>query len=127
MSKKSKLLLKGLERDRGIPMIFVGSPAPIVKVPHGAVAACVGSLQHAVSAYVPLWYEDQSFVCVDCGIKEVWTATQQKHYCEVLGGDPAGRAVRCLSCRDAAKSRKAEARREVAANTARNIARRRQS
>src|SRR4051812_5164270 len=34
----------------------------------------------------PLFYRDLDFACVDCGLREVWTAEQQKWWYEVAKG-----------------------------------------
>ena len=56
-------------------------------------------------------YRDRRFVCVDCGVEETWTATQQKWWYEVAKGDVNSIATRCRPCRQAERARKDEARR----------------
>lgn len=50
----------------------------------------------------PRYYVDREFECVDCGRREIWTATQQKWYYEVAGGSLYATAVRCHACRQSA-------------------------
>lgn len=62
------------------------------------------------------WYErgyylDSPFQCVDCGVEEVWTATQQKWWYEVAKGYVYSHAKRCRTCRRAKRETKVEARR----------------
>jgi hypothetical protein len=45
------------------------------------------------------YYQDQPFVCVDCGKAEVWTARQQKWWYEVAKGSIYSTAKRCRACR----------------------------
>jgi hypothetical protein len=59
----------------------------------------------------PLFYEDVTFTCRDCGSVEVWTAEAQKHYYEVLKGPIYGSAVRCRPCRQKRRARIEEQRR----------------
>lgn len=47
----------------------------------------------------PRVYRDKPFKCVDCGKKEVWTATQQKWWYEVAKGPVQSTAIRCRPCR----------------------------
>ena len=69
-------------------------------IPEGAVAADLSKQAPNNSYSLPkTYYVDQPFECVDCGKEEVWTASQQKWYCEVAKGSVFGRAVRCRACR----------------------------
>jgi hypothetical protein len=56
-------------------------------------------------------YFDYNFNCKVCGKREVWTATQQKWWYEVAGGELSSTAIRCRACRRKERERKAEARR----------------
>lgn len=51
------------------------------------------------------YYLDSEFVCKDCGTREVWRATQQKWWYEVVKGHPYANAVRCRSCRKVERAR----------------------
>ena len=44
-------------------------------------------------------YSDYKFSCKDCGVSEIWTASQQKWWYEVANGNLYTRAARCNSCR----------------------------
>lgn len=57
------------------------------------------------------YYVDTPFKCVDCGVDQVWTATQQKWWYEVAKGYPYSHAKRCRACRRTKRETKAEARR----------------
>ncbi len=56
------------------------------------------------------YYVDRPFRCKDCGISEIWTATQQKWWYESAKGDVWTVAVRCRPCRRRERERKAVAR-----------------
>lgn len=55
-------------------------------------------------------YEDKPFTCKDCGKEEIWTATQQKWWYEIAGGEAYSGAVRCRPCRKREYARKAQVR-----------------
>lgn len=57
------------------------------------------------------YYEDEPFICRDCGKAEVWTASQQKWWFEVAKGAQFTRASRCRNCRRRERERRNEARR----------------
>lgn len=57
------------------------------------------------------YYRDANFTCVDCGIEEVWRATQQKWWYEVAKGHVESRATRCHRCRKIETERRNQARR----------------
>jgi hypothetical protein len=57
------------------------------------------------------YYLDTPFRCVDCGVDEIWTATQQKWWYEVAKGYVYSGARRCRACRRKKRDTKAEARR----------------
>ena len=56
------------------------------------------------------FYVDRPFTCKDCGVSEIWTATQQKWWYETAKGDVWTAAVRCRLCRRRERERKAMAR-----------------
>jgi len=56
------------------------------------------------------FYVDRPFRCKDCGMAQVWTATQQKWWYESAKGDVWTVAVRCRPCRRRERERKAVAR-----------------
>lgn len=56
------------------------------------------------------FYVDRPFQCKDCGISQIWTATQQKWWYESAKGDVWTVAVRCRSCRRRERERIAVAR-----------------
>jgi hypothetical protein len=45
------------------------------------------------------FYQDEPFVCADCGKSEVWTARQQQWWYEVAKGSIYSTAKRCRECR----------------------------
>ncbi|MDR3351702.1 MAG: zinc-ribbon domain-containing protein [Zoogloeaceae bacterium] len=57
------------------------------------------------------YYEDEVFVCCDCGKECVWKAENQKWWYEEMRGFIYTTAVRCRACRIKRRERKAEARR----------------
>ena len=56
-------------------------------------------------------YLDQPFTCQDCGVAQLWTASQQKWWIEVARGDVWTQASRCRPCPWRERERRAEARR----------------
>jgi hypothetical protein len=56
----------------------------------------------------PLYYEDVSFKCRDCGSECVWTAEQQLLWYEEWGGPVQSTAIRCRSCRQRVRREKIE-------------------
>jgi hypothetical protein len=49
----------------------------------------------------PEFYEDMEFTCRGCGVREVWTAADQKWWYEVAKGSIYSAAVLCGACRQA--------------------------
>jgi Probable zinc-ribbon domain len=56
------------------------------------------------------YYLPRAFTCKNCGVEEVWTASQQKWWYEIARGDLFSVAVRCRPCRAQERERKAAAR-----------------
>ncbi len=56
----------------------------------------------------PLYYEDISFRCRDCGAECVWTKEQQRLWFERWGGPVQSTAVRCRACRQRVRREKVE-------------------
>ena len=56
------------------------------------------------------FYVDRAFQCKDCGISQIWTATQQKWWYESAKGDVWTVAVRSRPCRRRERERVAVAR-----------------
>ena len=56
------------------------------------------------------FYVDRPFKCKDCGVSEIWTATQQKWWYESAKGDVWTVAVRCRPCRRRERERKGSSR-----------------
>ncbi len=84
--------------------------------PIGAVVVTPALLRPTTSYGIPAfaqrgYYLDRPFQCRDCGTAEVWTAEQQRWWYEVAQGDVWTTAVRCRTCRQQERERKAEARR----------------
>lgn len=70
------------------------SPSP------GAIIVADASKQAANNSYSGRpFYQDQPFVCEDCGKQEVWTARQQQWWHEVAKGSIYSTAKRCRACR----------------------------
>ena len=87
------------------------------KLPDGAIPADQSKHAPHNSYDPPQYYVDEPFTCVDCGLKEVWTAEQQKWYYEVAKGPIYGRAVRCRECR---RKRREQSERDRARNQSTN-------
>ena len=56
------------------------------------------------------YYLNRPFICKDCDKQEIWTATQQKWWYEVVKGDVFSAAARCRACRRRERERKVRAR-----------------
>lgn len=81
-------------------------------VPRGALLADPAKLLHSGTLTDrPRLYRDTTFVCVDCGVEEVWTAFQQKWWYEEAKGQLDTVAKRCRDCRRAERLRRLQARR----------------
>jgi len=72
-------------------------------------------------------YCDVLFRCKDCGVEEIWRATQQKWWYEVAKGNVESRARRCSACRRVERARRDEARRVGEEGRARKAALQRRS
>jgi hypothetical protein len=90
----------------------------LIGAPPGAeIAPCNPSLLAPYNSYgCPKfvergYYVDSPFKCVDCGIDEIWRATQQKWWYEVAKGQVWTQAKRCRNCRRKERERSAESRR----------------
>lgn len=78
--------------------------APAAARPHGTApcnpAALAPSNSYGVPAFVARgYYEDLPFRCKDCGVEEIWRATQQQWWYEVAKGYVETTAIRCRACR----------------------------
>ena len=81
-------------------------------IPRGALLADQAKLLHdGTYGPRPRFYRDTTFVCVDCGAHEVWTAFQQKWWYEEAKGKLDSRANRCRECRRARRLRRSQERR----------------
>lgn len=68
--------------------------------PPRAIIVADASQQAPNNSYSGLsYYQDQPFVCVDCGKADVWTARQQKWWYDVAKGSIYSTAKRCRACR----------------------------
>jgi hypothetical protein len=63
----------------------------------------------------PLYYEDVSFKCRDCGAECVWTPKQQRLWYEQWGGSVQSTAVRCRACRQRVRREKIEQKKHMQA------------
>ncbi|QMV72896.1 zinc-ribbon domain containing protein [Comamonas piscis] len=82
-----------MERQREVALL----PA----MPHGALAADTQllALIHGQSFCHVGYYVDISYHCCDCGATCVWTAQDQKWWCEQVQGNLYAGASRCKDCR----------------------------
>jgi hypothetical protein len=96
--KKAKLRLQNAARRRK-RLAAEGRLVRGTEVPRNAIPADPTKQSRNNSYSLRLYYVDQEFTCVGCGVTEVWTATQQKWYYEVAGRSIYGRATRCRACR----------------------------
>ena len=63
----------------------------------------------------PLYYEEVSFKCRDCGAECVWTAEQQRLWYEEWGGSVQSTAIRCRTCRQQERRKKIEQKKHMQA------------
>jgi hypothetical protein len=70
-------------------------------IPRDAIPADLSQQAPNNSVSARLYYRDYEFTCVDCGVKQVWTAEQQKWWYEVAKGSIYSVAKRCRACRAA--------------------------
>ena len=107
MKKKSKRASR--KRNAELERKRRGSPAPANK--HNRLVKADLSKQVANNSYgPPTFYKDYPFTCEDCGVKEIWTADQQKQYYEEWKNPIYGNAVRCRACRKVHSKKKQEQR-----------------
>jgi hypothetical protein len=82
----------------------------------GATAPCdpthlAPSNSYGMPAFVERgYYMDVLFRCASCLQQQVWSASRQKWWYEVMKGSVESRATRCNPCRRAERERKAAAR-----------------
>ena len=93
-----------------------GLPSPVAGFPPGALKVNPSCLAPDGSRDVPEfvrrgYYIDLPFVCVDCGVAEVWRASQQRWWFEIAKGGLWTVAKRCRACRRTERTRSSEARR----------------
>lgn len=55
-------------------------------------------------------YLDLPFTCIDCGVAEIWRATQQQWWYEIAKGGVWTTATRCRACRRRERERRTRAR-----------------
>jgi hypothetical protein len=105
--RKKKILKEKKTARKRTTLARQGRLANGVPMPPGAIAADL-SKQSPKSAFsARFFYADVEFTCNDCGAEEVWTAKQQKWYYEVARGTIYAKPVRCRSCRNKDRDKKA--------------------
>ena len=57
-------------------------------------------------ATLPRFYIDTAFVCIECGIHDLWTAKSQKWWYEIAKGSIWSTASRCSTCRKKRREKK---------------------
>ncbi|MGD1850620.1 MAG: zinc-ribbon domain containing protein [Cyanophyceae cyanobacterium] len=72
---------------------------------------------------LPDYYIDQPFTYGDCDVEEIWSAQQQKWWCEIAKGRIFSTAIRCCACRKVECDRKKSARRVHLEGVGRKLAR----
>ncbi len=71
-----------------------------VVIPAGAIAVNPASLiMSSTFAYIPAFYQDILFQCVQCDDRQIWTAKAQRWWYEIAQGDIESTAKYCRSCR----------------------------
>lgn len=106
--------------DRLAFIAAIGPPDGSALVNREQLAPYIG---YGIPAFVTRgYYVNEPFVCKDCGKPEVWTATQQKWWYEVVKGHADTRAVRCRPCRRKERERAADHKRRTEEGRARKSA-----
>lgn len=114
--KQRKKELQAARRPRAQKQKALQGGARRGEVPEGQAPCNPGRLapynSYGTPAFVQRgFYQDVMFQCIDCGVEEVWRATQQKWWYEVAKGHVDTTANRCRPCRRKERERKDEARR----------------
>ena len=99
-NKQKRKLLKAKRRQRAEKIRLKISEQLV----YGRLKADHVKLTH-INSYggLPDYYDEIEFRCRDCGIYEIWTASQQKFYFEECKGHTSAIAVNCKSCRNKRK------------------------
>ncbi len=80
------------------------------KMPPGALRANLAKqISRCAMPKLKPWYVDQKFKCQTCGTLKTWTATQQRWWYEVAGGEIESTAIQCRACRQKQQKANAEA------------------
>jgi hypothetical protein len=103
------------ERRRLKKLAADGRLANGVELPQGAVAADLSQQAPNNSYSPPLFYQAIEFVCVECGVREVWSAKNQKWYFEVIKAPIYGLPKRCRECRRRLRHYKVEQQKHMVA------------
>ncbi len=110
---KQRLRKEADERERRIRLLLElgliqdASEIPDESIPMDPALALPTNVRIPAVCYL-----DIQFVCADCGKPEVWTASSQQHYYEVLKASPYKRPKHCYECRQKELARKLQARAE---------------
>lgn len=87
-------------RDGRVYTWYQYDPAFQPKLPMHAVGGDVARQNYCAAHHVPKYfYLDEEKICVQCGEEFVFTATEQKYWCESLQFNFSSTAIRCRSCR----------------------------
>lgn len=69
-------------------------------IPSGVIIADPNAIfSRSAIPNVPVWYENKSFKCKQCGQRETWTARQQQWWHEIAKGEIETTAILCRVCR----------------------------
>ena len=107
--RREEIRQKRLERAKRLKERLSASPHGVAWPGAGVEEADQALLtrQNPFST-VPAFYADKVFTCRDCGEEQVWTAKQQKWWYEERLGPIDSTAVRCLPCRRARRTQRAQ-------------------
>lgn len=102
--RKTARLTKRAQRSQHDRLAFKAATG----IPSDGTPCNLALLNHDGSYSTPKfvergYYRDEPFQCRDCGVSEVWTATQQKWWYEIAKGGVSTRATRCRPCRRKAR------------------------
>lgn len=108
--RREEIRQKRLERAKRLEERLRASPHGVAWPGAGVEEADRALLARHNNTYatLPAFYVDTIFTCRDCGEEQVWTAKQQKWWYEERLGPIDSTAVRCLPCRRARRTQRAQ-------------------
>jgi len=111
---KQEMHRQGISRSERITkLINAGWITTEDKIPIDTILIDPDLINLGGSYLKPTCFQDQPFVCQDCGSDENWKAIDQAWYFETTFAPYYSKAIRCRACREREKERKQLARKEA--------------